>query len=246
MPLARTLRLFAAALLALWLLSPGEARADACDFSEFPLTCSTRGPFFLEVEGSFFGGISSWFTTDEYGDCGISTDYGENQDVFVFTCVRSTTVRIRVQPTDCDVDLFLLNDSCNPNAPGSCVDYSANGGNAADTVDFSCDEGSVYYVSVERPDDDVLGDLCSLLDSILCGLFGCDICPCTAEEDFGYSIQVTCEENCDNRWDDDGDGLEDCLDPDCPLCVEQCGDRVDNDYDNLIDCEDPDRSEEVV
>ncbi len=240
MPLTRILRVLATLAVLFATLMPREAQADACDFSEFPLSCATKGPYYLEVEGSFFGGVSSWFTTDEYRDCGTTTDYGENQDVFVLTCIRTTEVTLRVQPTDCDVDLFVLNDSCNPNLPGSCVDSSINGGNATERANFTCQEGSIYYVSVERPDDDVLSDLCSLLDAVLCGLFGCDICPCTADEDFGYTIALQCAENCDNRWDDDGDGLEDCLDPDCPQCIETCDDRKDNDYDNLIDCEDPD------
>ena len=54
------------------------------------------------------------------------------------------------------------------------------------------------------------------------------------------------ESDCGNRIDDDGDGLVDCLDPDCkadPACVvaaENCGNRIDDDGDGLIDCADPD------
>ena len=47
-------------------------------------------------------------------------------------------------------------------------------------------------------------------------------------------------EICDDSQDNDGDGLTDCLDPDCPFCPEICDDGVDNDRDRLIDCKDPD------
>lgn len=51
-------------------------------------------------------------------------------------------------------------------------------------------------------------------------------------------------EACQGALDEDGDGLADCLDPDCadaPLCViEDCGNASDDDADMLIDCDDPD------
>jgi hypothetical protein len=67
-------------------------------------------------------------------------------------------------------------------------------------------------------------------------------------------------EICNDGIDNDGDGLADCLDPDCDerpcgpydqICiaftcdcpfghVELCDDGVDNDCDGLVDCEDPD------
>jgi len=52
-------------------------------------------------------------------------------------------------------------------------------------------------------------------------------------------------ENCDNKVDDDSDGLIDCVDAvDCSATVycaistssENCTDRIDNDNDNLVDC----------
>lgn len=50
------------------------------------------------------------------------------------------------------------------------------------------------------------------------------------------------QEDCANGEDDDGDGLQDCDDPDCETeCPEaQCSDGVDNDEDGLVDCEDAD------
>lgn len=46
-------------------------------------------------------------------------------------------------------------------------------------------------------------------------------------------------EICNNGLDDDGDGLTDGADPDCPAGLKQCQDTIDNDGDALIDTADP-------
>lgn len=52
---------------------------------------------------------------------------------------------------------------------------------------------------------------------------------------------VTTCEDCTNGIDDNGDGLVDCADPDCPPCSsEVCNNGVDDDGDGLVDCDDPD------
>jgi hypothetical protein len=55
---------------------------------------------------------------------------------------------------------------------------------------------------------------------------------------------VTCvgpETSCNNRWDDDCDGLADACDPDCAgQASESCANGVDDDCDGLVDCDDPD------
>jgi hypothetical protein len=59
------------------------------------------------------------------------------------------------------------------------------------------------------------------------------------------------ETNCTDGIDNDGDGLVDCLDPDCPCSTTptppppakhetKCADGIDNDGDGLVDCLDPD------
>ncbi len=57
------------------------------------------------------------------------------------------------------------------------------------------------------------------------------------------------EVDCENEVDDDGDGLVDCLDPDCsftPNCASEiCGDGIDNEGDGLTDCLDPDCDAEL-
>ncbi|MGR3310341.1 MAG: hypothetical protein ACUZ77_06155, partial [Candidatus Brocadiales bacterium] len=48
-------------------------------------------------------------------------------------------------------------------------------------------------------------------------------------------------EDCTNGTDDDGDGLVDCLDPDCLPCpAEDCTNGIDDDGDGLVDCNDTD------
>lgn len=45
---------------------------------------------------------------------------------------------------------------------------------------------------------------------------------------------------CDDGVDNDGDGLVDCVDPDCCGPETRCSDGVDDDGDGLVDCADPD------
>ena len=62
--------------------------------------------------------------------------------------------------------------------------------------------------------------------------------PDAGELDTGPPLEV-----CGNGFDDDGDGLPDCYDPECegvPPCVEACADGKDNDIDGFTDCADPD------
>jgi hypothetical protein len=63
--------------------------------------------------------------------------------------------------------------------------------------------------------------------------------------DFRFDLfDVNCqspEQNCNDGWDNDCDGLQDGADPDCAgKVVEQCANLVDDDGDGLIDCADPD------
>lgn len=76
----------------------------------------------------------------------------------------------------------------------------------------------------------------------------------TASGAFTLNLSLGSTEVCDNRIDDDRDGLIDCADPDCRtsmscgMCVptgpenqgNACGDRRDNDCDGRVDCADTD------
>ena len=70
--------------------------------------------------------------------------------------------------------------------------------------------------------------------------FGRSLQPRTLRQ--GIVGSGACKETCDDLADNDGDGLVDCDDPDCPLvrCMdgEDCDDGIDNDLNGLVDCED--------
>jgi hypothetical protein len=64
-------------------------------------------------------------------------------------------------------------------------------------------------------------------------------CPVYAEPAYGMPME---EYDCTDGMDDDGDGLIDCYDDDCPpseLCL-GCDDGIDNDGDGAADCDDDD------
>jgi len=73
--------------------------------------------------------------------------------------------------------------------------------------------------------------------------------PCPANKtcvlsDMGHPVcTVTGVEVCDDRIDNDSDGLVDCADSSCEndsACPEDCSNGVDDDFDTYIDCYDPD------
>lgn len=81
---------------------------------------------------------------------------------------------------------------------------------------------------------------------------------CALSTPAAYGQAVTTETDCQNRVDDDGDGLTDCADADCyntELCKssgglentdEKCSDFIDNDGDGSVDCEDMDCSAQSI
>jgi hypothetical protein len=59
----------------------------------------------------------------------------------------------------------------------------------------------------------------------------------------GQTFCIPSVEDCHNDWDDDFDGLTDCLDADCsggPDCSEICDNGRDDDVDGETDCTDTD------
>jgi hypothetical protein len=77
--------------------------------------------------------------------------------------------------------------------------------------------------------------LTSLSSAFTALSFGPERVPDVAEE-------VTCAlglEICNNKQDDNGDGLIDALDPLCVIPVEICTNNADDDFDGKVDCDDP-------
>ncbi|MCB9663262.1 MAG: putative metal-binding motif-containing protein, partial [Alphaproteobacteria bacterium] len=216
MPSARHLLL--AAVLAVLSLAPRAAHADACDVNRGVLGCqNTLTP--TKINNDLWASITSLFDTERYG-CRPGSDYGEGQDAWLFSCVYTGRVRIDMIQNDCDIDLFLLKDGC---GQGNCLKGSWNGSNSFEHVEFQCQQGSIYYVALERVDNDVWPWQ-----------------DCTIWGSFKYTLKISCFEECEDGFDNDLDGKIDCLDPDCPVCFERCDDLRDNDFDGLVDCNDPD------
>lgn len=91
-------------------------------------------------------------------------------------------------------------DSCVPGVPTASIDLSCDG------LDDDCN-GSVDDAFPGTPTNCGFG---------LCARVGMTTC---VEGQIADSCQVTCEGQCNDGAEDDGDGLIDCLDPDCRNAV---------------------------
>lgn len=134
--------------------------------------------------------------------------------VYSFTCWNSGEVRMVVTGMTCDIDLFILDESCDPDA--GCVAGSTWNASIDDEVVFACDEGQTYYIVLEAfgvgsPDlegacvDDE-GDLYSPPYSL----------------SFDLAQSSACTEDCDDGVDNDHDGDTDCDDGDCARAASCC------------------------
>ncbi len=200
------------------------------------LTCSSDIQDTIDhTEESHLGGEDAG---EEYscGDPWVDQSQLAPEAVWSFTCQLAGSVRMLITDLPCDLDIYVLDDTCDPYVGclyGSTQPYSVD-----DEVTFECTPGQTYYIVVEAYGTDHL--------DIASG-------PCVDESgnvyspdytlNFDVSASTGCAEDCDNGLDDDLDGDEDCDDVDCwvePLCCDQDGDAywaVDCDGD---DCDDTD------
>jgi hypothetical protein len=212
------------ALFAL-LFASAPARASVCSTfvtanSIAPTTCDGLLRLF-EVWGNQPSLI------DSYDAC--TTVYPEAGPEFIlpFACPGDTSVVVTIGGTDCDVDLFVLDEPCDPAV--DCMDYSVlggAGGGLQDLVVFDCQAGQTRYLAVEGFD---LG-------------YNPMACPWEPGGLFRFtdvSMFAVCDEQCGDGADNDGDLLIDCLDPDCG-CPEDCAIPGDEDGDRAADCGDAD------
>lgn len=156
---------------------------------------------------------------------------------FEFECTYTGPVIFEMSNTDCDLDLFVLDDTCNDAnfCESNTSGWSASG---AWPIEIDCIAGETYHVIIEgyqiEEDYDSYPDLTMSCEWSLGFPF------ITPDVWSYYDLETICFEICDNGQDDDGDGQTDCDDTDCPVCAENCVDGIENDGDGLIDCEDPD------
>ncbi len=193
-------------LLLSLLLSP--ARAGTCDATVVAdLTCSSSiDGQITSTTPSELGGL----TTGTYYTCGspyapLAQTSGDQ--TYSFTCQATGDVTLLVTGMDCDLDMYVLGDSCDPYA--DCEHGSTEGRTTDDTVTFACVEGETYYVVIEGYGYESSG-------SGRCR---------TGEGNYTLSFDVSagtgCPEDCDDGADNDLDRAVDCDDTDCagdPVC----------------------------
>ncbi len=140
------------------------------------------------------------------------------EKAYLLDIPEGAQVTVNMDPTQQtrDLDLFLLGGACDP---GSCIDQSSNGGSDPEQIVFTMPAGGAYAI-VE-----------------------------TYAQPATFTFSVSCQgasEDCDNTFDEDGDGAIDCADPDClgdPACgpvPEVCDNGADDDGDGFVDCLDSD------
>jgi hypothetical protein len=140
--------------------------------------------------------------------CGVpSAGLGQAgpEDIYEFTCQGSGPVTVQLSGLDCDLDLYILDGTCDPGA--GCLEGATTSSTTNESVTFSCTAGITYAIVIE-------------------GL-GFDAAACTPSQgnytvDFEVGPANGCEEDCDNGLDDDFDGDTDCDDSAC-FTAEECG-----------------------
>ena len=123
------------------------------------------------------------------------------EHIYSFRCQRNGPVRLLISDLQCDIDIYVLDATCDPRT--GCVGESVAASNASDQVRFDCRAGQQYYIAIEGYGFQALGGRC-------------------ANKDGNYTLKfdvsdVTggCLEHCSDGADNDNDGAIDCDDSDC-------------------------------
>ena len=186
----------------------GAVRADD------PGTCPVQAPavncssFTLD---SFSSLDPSNLTTYSCGDPFAPVDQTGPDHQYAFECQTDGPVTIGLTAEDCDLDLYVLDSSCNSET-GCLVGDTA--GDTPTEVTFDCVAGQDYIVSVEG-----FG-------------FTSGGAPRSCTDGDGYGLRVLefgagtgCPEHCQDFVDNDLDGKVDCEDSDCSgnaQCIAMC------------------------
>ncbi len=205
----------------------------------------------LSCSSSYAGSVTA--KDDSYlgGDCDKEACYtcGEPyadeeqiapEAIYSFECQLSGTVSMLVTDLTCDLDIYVLDESCDPYT--GCMHGSTSSFSKDDSVEFECVAGEVYYVVVEAygvAHLDVASGPCTD-DGTATGT----VYDPTYTLSFDVSASTGCAEDCDDGEDNDFDGDVDCDDSDCwveDLCCDTDGDgyRAEGDCGGH-DCDDTD------
>ncbi len=161
--------------------------------------------------------------------------------VYSFQCQLAGTVSLLITDLPCDLDIYVLDDTCDPY--GGCLYGSTSPYADNDGVDFECTPGQIYYIVVEAYGTehlDVASGPCTD-DGTATG----NVYSPTYTLSFDVSASTGCAEDCDDSQDNDLDGDIDCDDLDCwsePLCCDHDRDGAISLDCNGDDCDDENAS----
>ena len=68
------------------------------------------------------------------GECGLTQSDAE--DLYAFDCKKSGEISLLLHDLTCDLDIYVLDDSCKPN--GGCIEQSIAASSAQDSISFQC------------------------------------------------------------------------------------------------------------
>ena len=208
------------------LISTSWATCPADEVIQGNLTCSST--FYGNVDHTEISHLGGECNVDECYTCG-SPYANEKQEapeaVYTFHCQRTGNVVMEIQNLPCDLDIYVLDSTCDPNT--GCVEGSTQPYNVNDAVEFECIAGDTYYVVVEAYGTrhlDVASGPCTDNGSSTGVVFSPSY-----TLTFDVSQSTGCAEDCNNGQDDDLDGFFDCDDDDCwteSFCCDLDGDGV--------------------
>ena len=225
-------------------LSFASAQCPTGETIQAGLTCSSTYSGIVDhTEASHLGGECD---DQECYSCG--TPYDEEKQiapeaVYTFFCQNSGNVVMMISDLPCDLDIYVLDDTCDPY--GGCVQGSTQAYNVNDMVQFECTAGELYYIVVEAYgtahfQTQTVSDPCT--DD---GTINGNVYSPSYTLTFDVSASTGCAEDCDNGSDDDLDGDIDCADTDCwseALCCDLDGDGIFSEDCLGTDCDDSDPS----
>jgi len=205
---------------------------------EDTLTCSNEISGFVDhTASSFLGGDCD---SDDCYTCGQPHSSEEQiapETVYSFHCQVNGEARLEITDLPCDLDIYVLNGSCDPYT--GCLQGSTSAFDVNDSVVFECSPGQTYYIVVEAygaAHFDVASGPCTDDGTATGNPFSPTY---TLKFDLGES--TACSEDCDDGIDNDLDVQTDCDDMDCwtdPVCCDLDGDGFFAQDCNGDDCDD--------
>jgi MYXO-CTERM domain-containing protein len=227
-------------MILLALVASSQATCPGSETVRDALTCSSEISDTIDhTEASDLGGSCDDYSCYTCGDPYTDEEQIAPEAVYSFTCQKSGTVKMLITDLPCDLDIYVLDSTCDPYygcAYGSTAPYAVD-----DAVEFTCSAGETYYVVVEAYGTahlDVASGKCTDDGTETGAVF---------DPNFTLSFDVSestgCAEDCDDGLDNDLDGDFDCDDVDCwdeAFCCDLDGDTYAGEQCDGDDCDDND------